>query len=112
MSTKGYTEGTWNGVANYKCDFCRFAAAGRHGLTRIKRHIGEHFMRRDTPEQPPAEAVLDFASTTARDEFEGLDDETQQAVARYLLDREPEGLTGYTVAEVRDAVAAVTTEEG
>lgn len=72
-STKrGFTEGKWNGVVNYACDFCGFAAPGKAGLLRIKRHVAGHFQAGEAARQgaepepaPEREAVVDFASDQA-----------------------------------------------
>lgn len=108
----GFTEGTWKGVPNYRCDYCEFAAAGATGLLRIKRHVAGHFMRGEATwadarvaKPAPERTVPDFAS-----------DEAAELAARYgdgvigeLLRREPSGRTGYTVADVRAAAAALDT---
>lgn len=108
----GFTEGTWKGVPNYRCDYCEFAAAGATGLLRIKRHVAGHLFRGEVPrEAAPAPAtapaaVPDFAS----DEAAELAARQDEAVIAELLRRSPSGRTGYTVADVRAAAATLTTE--
>lgn len=109
MSTKGFTEGKWNGLVSYECDFCSYATPGEPGLARIKKHVGEHFMRGEATAAEAAEAVLDFASDSAAELFMGLDVGAREAATRVLLKSEPSGVTGFTVADVR---AATTHEEG
>ena len=124
-STKrGFTEGTWNGVVLYQCDFCRYAAPGKQGLLRIKRHVAGHMQAGERPKDDPSpaqaarqgaepepaperEAVVDFASDQAAE----LAIQHGEAVIRELMRREPSGRTGYTVADVREAAAALTSRE-
>lgn len=108
----GFRVATWKGLALYRCDYCQYAAPGDAGLLRIKRHVAGHFMRGEAkwadarPAEPaPDRTVPDFAS-----------DEAAELAARYgdgvigeLLRREPSGRTGYTVADVRAAAAALDT---
>lgn len=104
----GFTERTWKGVPNYRCDYCEFAAAGATGLLRIKRHVAGHLFRGEVPREAataPA-AVPDFAS----DEAAELAARQDEAVIAELLRRSPSGRTGYTVADVRAAAATLTTE--
>lgn len=107
MKKQHFTEGTWKGLPNYQCAYCAYAAAGDHGLTRIKRHIAGHFAEVVAQPADREAAVLDFASDEAADEFTALPAGRREAVAIALINREPSGLTGYTVADVR----AATNEE-
>ena len=115
-STKrGFTEGKWNGVVLYQCDFCRYAAPGKQGLLRIKRHVAGHMQAGERPKDDPSPAqaepepgpVVDFASDQAAE----LAIQHGEAVIKELMRREPSGRTGYTVADVREAAAALTSRE-
>ena len=117
MKRKHWTEGEWKGLTRYACAYCAYASAGKNGLAQIKRHASGHLFgtpdpRRDEPVAPllsvEGEFALDFASEEAVQEAAGL----TLGALEYLRGQEPSGKGGYTVADVRSAAGAVTTEEG
>lgn len=105
---RGFRIGTWNGVDNYECLFCPFAAAGKRGVARIRPHVADHMRRGDAPRTTNPLAGLNMTER-AGEVAVALMEAGRLDVDR-LLSREPSGRTGYTVADVE--AAALTTKEG
>lgn len=107
---RGFTVGTWKGLPNYMCRHCGFAAPGTPGLRRIKRHVAGHFMRGEARIEdaraagPAPTPAPDFAS----DQAAALAAQYGDDLIGELTRRPPSGRSGYTVADVRAAAAALT----
>lgn len=116
-----YTEGVWAGLPRFECAACGWSTAHRdreRAESTMRRHIRRSHRARPAPAEKPAEAEemedlgeINFASDNAAEAFLALGEDHRAATALRLLDREPSGKTGHTVADVRAAAAEANNNE-
>ena len=102
MTETRWTVGEWAGRNNYECAECKYATLSFGSIVR-------HYERKHEAEPPePGGPLADvaFASDEAAELAHegGLDSDIFDKFA-------PSGVTGFTVADVRGALEAVTEEE-